>query len=194
MISRIKGVLLTRDLSTVEVETSSGVVYELEVPLTVMERLPPAGSDVELRTCQVVREDSVSLFGFLEAHERELFRRLLSASGVGAKLALALLSTFSAPRLAQALVERDLAALTQVSGVGKKKAERIALELADRVKDLVLPDGGKPGDPPTVQGAVAALVALGYEFASADTAVRKALVGGEDYTTEALIRKALAKD
>jgi Holliday junction DNA helicase RuvA len=194
LISRIKGVLLTRDLSIVEVETSGGVVYELEVPLTVMERLPPAGSDVELRTLQVVREDSISLFGFLEAHERELFRRLLSASGVGAKLALALLSTFSAPRLAQALVERDLAALTQVSGVGKKKAERIALEMADRVKDLALPDRGKPGDPPTVQGAVAALVALGYEFASADAAVRKALAGGEDYTTEALIRKALAKD
>jgi Holliday junction DNA helicase RuvA len=193
LISRIKGVLLTRDLARVEVETSGGVVYEMEVPLTVMERLPPAGSAVELRTYQVVREDSISLFGFLEAHERELFRRLLMASGVGAKLALAMLSTFSAPRLAQALVERDLAALTQVSGVGKKTAERIALDLADRVKDLALLDRGRAGASPTVQGAVAALVALGYGFAEADTAVRKALVGGEELNTEALIRKALAE-
>ena len=103
LISRLRGLLLTNDFSTVEVETSGGVVYEVEVPLTVVEHLPPIGTQVELRTVQVVREDSVSLFGFLEAHERDLFRRLLTASGVGAKLALAMLSTYSARRLAQAL-------------------------------------------------------------------------------------------
>lgn len=192
LISRLKGILLTRDLGLVEVETSGGVVYEVEIPLTVLERLPPAGSPVELRTLQVVREDSASLFGFLEPHERELFKRLLGASGVGAKLALAMLSTYSAPRLAQALAERDLAALTQVSGVGKKTAERISLELADRVKDLALVKAGPPGGSPALDGAVSALVALGFSFAAADASVRKALADGEGQSTEALIRKALA--
>ena len=167
-------------------------MYEVEVPLTVLERLPRVGSAVELRTLQVVREDSVSLFGFLEPHERELFKRLLTASGVGAKLALAMLSTYSAPRLAQALVERDLAALTQVSGVGKKTAERISLELADRVKDLALVQAGAPGGSPALEGAVSALVALGYSFLDADALVRKAMAEGEGLTTEALIRKVLA--
>ena len=192
MISRLKGVLLTRDHASIEVETSGGVVYEVEVPLTVLERLPRVGSAVELRTLQVVREDSVSLFGFLEPHERELFKRLLTASGVGAKLALAMLSTYPAPRLAQALVERDLAALTQVSGVGKKTAERISLELADRVKDLALVRAGAPGGSPALEGAVSALVALGYSFLDADALVRKAMAEGEGLTTEALIRKVLA--
>ena len=168
-------------------------MYEVEVPLTVLERLPQVGSPVELRTLQVVREDSASLFGFLEPHERDLFKRLLTASGVGAKLALAMLSTFSAPRLAQALVERDLAALTQVSGVGKKTAERISLELADRVKDLALVPAGAPGVSPALGGAVSALVALGYSFVEADALVRRALVDGEGLTTESLIRKALAR-
>jgi len=192
LISRLKGMLLANDFSTVEVETSGGVVYEVEVPLTVLERLPPVGIQVELRTYQVVREDSVSLFGFLEAHERELFKRLLTASGVGAKLALAMLSTYSARRLARALAERDLGALTQVSGIGKKKAERIALELADRVKDLALVQEGAPGASPALEGAVSALVSLGYGFADADAAVRKALVAGEESSAEELIRKALA--
>lgn len=193
MISRLKGILLTRDPGSIEVETSGGVVYEVEVPLTVLERLPPAGSPVELRTLQVVREDSASLFGFLEPHERELFKRLLSASGVGAKLALAMLSTFSAPRLAQALAERDLAALTQVSGVGKKTAERISLELADRVRDLaVVSRAGAPGASPVLEGAVSALVSLGFSFAEADASVRKALAEGDGQSTEALIRKALS--
>lgn len=177
-----------------EVETAGGVVYEVEVPLTVLQRLPPEGGAVELRTLQVIRQDFMALFGFLEPTERILFQRLLGASGVGPNLAVAMLSTFPAPRLAQALAERDLAALTQVSGVGKKKAERIALELADRVKDLtqaMVPDGsdGLPSGP---REAVSALIALGYSFSDADAAVRQVLEGGEDLTTEALIRKALA--
>ncbi len=194
LISRLKGTLLTRDLGSVEVETSGGVVYEVEVPLTVVERLPPEGSQIQLRTLQVVREDSVSLFGFLEPHERELFKRLLSASGVGAKLALAMLSTYSAPRLAQALVERDLPALTQITGVGKKTAERISLELADRVKDLAAVQAGAPSGSPLVEGAVSALVALGYSFADADATVRKALAEEGALTVEELIRKALSGD
>ena len=192
MISRLKGILLSRDLSSVEVETPGGVVYEVEIPLTILQKLPPEGSTVELRTYHLVREDQAALFGFLEPGERELFKRLLGASGVGAKLALAMLSTYSASRLAQALAEKDLAALTQVSGVGKKKAERIALELADKVKDLAVESGVGAGGPPPPEGAVSALVALGFSFAEADAAVRGALAQGEDLSTEALIRLALA--
>jgi Holliday junction DNA helicase RuvA len=192
LISRLKGTLLSRDLSSVEVETSGGVVYEVEVPLTILQRLPPEGSPVELRTYYLVREDSAALFGFMDPGERELFKRLLGASGVGAKLALAMLSTYSAPRLAQALAEKDLAALTQVSGIGKKKAERIALELADKVSDLALDSGAGAGGPPPPEGAVSALITLGYSFAEADAAVRRALSEGENLSTEELVRLALA--
>ena len=192
MISRLRGKLLSRDLSNVEVETTGGVVYEVEVPLKVQERLPPVGSDVELRIFQVVREDSVALFGFLEPHERELFKRLLNASGVGARLALAMLSTFSAQRLARALAEKDLAALTQVSGVGRKKAELLALELSEKVRDLALIPKGAAGVSPVVEEAVAALVALGYSFTAADNLVREALKKDGDLNTEEIIRKALS--
>lgn len=192
MISRLRGTLLTRDLSSVEVDTPGGVVYEVEVPLTVQERLPPVGETVELRTLQVVRQDSMALFGFLEGHERELFRRLLTASGVGAHLALAMLSTFSARRLARALAEKDLAALSQVSGVGKKRAERLALELSERVRDLALVEEGASEVSPAVEGAVSALVALGYSFTDADAAVRRALREEAEASTEALIRSVLS--
>ena len=192
MISRLRGILLARELTTIEVETSGGVVYEVEVPVKVGERLPEEGAEIELRTLQVNREDSVALYGFLEAHERDLFRRLLTASGVGAKLALAMLSAFSARRLAQALAEKDLAALTQVSGVGKKKAERIALELSEKVRDLALVPEGPTGFSPRVEAAVSALMGLGFSFSAADSAVRAAVAKGEDQTTEELIKEALS--
>ena len=193
MISRVHGTVLSRDTDRVEVETSGGVVYEVEVPLTVLQRLPTPGSRVELRTLQVVSETSVALYGFIDAHERTLFRRLLTASGVGAKLALAMMSAYNAERLARALVEKDTAALRQVSGVGKKKAEKIALELADKVADLaiVTPSGG-PEVSSAAQGAVQALVALGFTFADADQAVRQVLEAGAPDTTEELVRRALA--
>ena len=193
MISRLRGTLLTREPDCVEVETPGGVVYELDVPTTVFQRLPRQGEPVEVRTVQIVREDSVALYGFLDAGERELFRRLMTASGVGAKLALAMLSAYTAPRLARALVEKDVVALRQVSGVGKKTAERLALELADRVDDLALSSDTPAGDgSPGVQEAVAALVALGYTFADADQAVRAALAQGDVKSADVLIRRALA--
>ncbi|HSM06617.1 MAG TPA: Holliday junction branch migration protein RuvA [Longimicrobiales bacterium] len=193
MISRLRGTLLTRDPDAVEVETPGGVIYELDVPTTVFQRLPAQGEPVEIRTVQVVREDSVSLYGFLTSGERELFRRLMTTSGVGAKLALAMLSAYTAPRLAQALVEKDVVALRQVSGVGKKTAERLALELADKMDDLALSREAGPGEgAPGVQEAVAALVALGYGFADADQAVRAALAEGDVESADVLIRRALA--
>ena len=198
MISRLKGTLVSRELDHIEVETAGGVVYEIQIPLSILERLPkPPAPDFEIRTLQVVREDSVTLYGFMEPFERELFSRLLGASGVGPKVALAMLSTYSARRLAQALAEKDVNALKQVSGVGKKTAERIVLELADRVEDLALgapgAAGAGPGDGSGAQEAVAALVALGYSFVDADAAVRGALTQGEPESTDELVRRALAK-
>ncbi|MBT8338308.1 MAG: Holliday junction branch migration protein RuvA [Gemmatimonadetes bacterium] len=192
MISRLKGSLLTRDTDRVEVDTAGGVVYEVEIPLTVARRLPALGVGVELRTLQVVREDSTTLYGFLEPTERELFKRLLGARGVGAKLALAMLSTYDAPRLARALAEKDVPALQQVSGVGRKTAERIVLDLADKVTDLAVGGGPSTSTPGAgAQAAVAALVALGYSFGDADTAVRAVLSAGDVESTDELIRRAL---
>ena len=193
MISRLQGKLLSRDVACVEVETSGGVVYEVEVPITVLQRLPSPGGSVELRTLQVVTENSIALYGFSNAHERLLFQRLLTATGVGAKLALAMMSTYSAERLARALVEKDSTALQQVSGIGKKKAEKIALDLADKVADLAIVTPVMDGVTGGARGAVQALVNLGYSFSVADTAVRAVLEeDGVPDSTEELVRRALS--
>jgi len=195
MISRLKGILVTRDPDAVEIETPGGVVYEVEVPLTVLERLPMPDSAVELRTVQVVTDSSVTLYGFIDDVERTLFQRLITASGVGGKLALAMMSAYRADRLARALVEKDLAALQQVSGVGRKKAEKLVLELADKVADLAVsaPGGDAAPGGAGAQEAVKALVALGYTFADADHAVRQALEdGASGATADEIIRRALA--
>ena len=195
MISRLKGSVLARRVDQIEVETASGVVYEVYVPLSVLRRIPEhLISEFEIYTLQVVRDDSIRLYGFLESKERELFKRLLGASGVGPKVALSMLSTYSCHRLIQALVEKDVVALTQVSGVGKKTAERIALELADKVEDLA--DGSdltSDSLESSSQEAVAALVALGYSFVDADIAVRSALDTDNISNTDELIRLALSR-
>lgn len=198
MISRLKGTLISREPDHVEVETAGGVVYEIKIPLSILQRLPkPPAPDFEIRTLQLVREDSVTLYGFIESFERELFTRLLGAPKVGPKVAVAMLSTYSAGRLAQLLVEKDVAALTQVSGVGKKTAELIVLELADKVRDLAVEAGGLDrsggGAGPGAQEAVAALVGLGYSFVDADAAVRRALAEDEGAGTDELVRRALAR-
>jgi len=194
MISRVRGRLLTRDPEGLEIETAGGVVYEIEVPLTVLERIPSPGSAVELRTVQVVTDSSILLYGFLDDVERTLFQRLLGASGVGARLALSMMSAYAAPRLARALVEKDLAALQQISGVGRKKAEKLVVELSDKVGDLAVgtPGGESTGDG-GAQAAVQALVALGYTFPDADRAVRMALEDGAPPAAEELIRRALLR-
>ncbi len=197
MISRLKGTLISREPDHVEVETVGGVVYEVRIPLSTFERLPkPPAPEFEIRTLHVVREESATLYGFMEPPERELFSLLLGAPGVGPKVALAMLSTYSVRRLAQALAEKDVAALTQVSGVGKKTAEKIVLELADKVEHLsvgVTGSDGAEGTRPGAQEAVAALVALGYSFLDADAAVRSALTQGRPGSTDELVRRALAK-
>lgn len=192
MISRVQGTLLTRDSSRVEVETRGGVVYEVEVPLTVLERLPGAGDLVELRTVQIVTESSVGLYGFLSVHERSLFQRLLTATGVGPKLALSMMSTYSAERLARALIDKEITALVQIPGVGRKTAEKLAVELSDRIADLAFLTPSEPSGLHVAQEAVQALISLGYTFGAADEAVRAALEDGTPKTAEELIRRALA--
>jgi holliday junction DNA helicase RuvA len=192
MISRIHGTLLRRDIGTIEVLTPGGVAYEIDVPLTVYERLPAAGAAVELRTHQVFREDAAEIFGFLDGGERDLFRRLLSASGVGPKLALAMLSAMAPDRLVRAIADRDIATLRQIPGLGTKKAERLALELGDRIGELAAavgagaqPRGRAPAE------AVGALVALGYSSSDAAAAVRAALDADAGLAGGALIKAAL---
>ena len=196
MISRINGTLLSRQPDRVEIETSGGVVYEIEIPITVFQKLAALGSPISLRTHYVVTDSSAALYGFVDAVERTMFQRLLGASGVGAKVALAMMSTYSVERLARALVEKDIAALQQINGVGKKKAEKIVVELSDKMGDLAIltpsGGGGATGGGSGTQEAVKALVALGYSFVEADQAVRAVLADEVPETTDALIRKALA--
>lgn len=193
MISRLRGTLLSRGEGTVEVETAGGVVYEVHVPLSVADRLPAPGAEVELLTHQLVREDLAALYGFLEAGEREVFRLLLKASRVGARLAFQMLSTFRAARLARAIAERDIPALVQAPGVGKKTAERLVLEVHDSFAGLDLGEDSPGAGPATgAQAAVQALIGLGMSFAEADGAVRAALEEDPGLDTAALIRRALA--
>ena len=176
MISRVRGTLLRRDVAGCEVMTAAGVAYELEIPLTVFERLPREGAEIELRTYQLFREDAQVLFGFLEESERAVFARLLTASGVGPRLALAMLSRYAPDRLVRAITERDITALRQIPGLGAKKAERLVLELGDKLQDLAFSTGAvaRPGGR-AAEDAVAALVALGYSAGDATQAVRRAL-------------------
>lgn len=192
MISRIRGTLLRRELGVVEVMTSGGVAYELQIPLSVFERLPREGADVELRSYQVVREDAVELYGFVEDSERLVFARLLTASGVGPRLALNILSSMSPQRVVRAIVDKDIAALRQIPGLGAKKAERLALELADRLDDIAVAATGARTGAPGAEEAVAALVALGYSNADAAASVRKVLDEHGPLAGIDLIKAALA--
>jgi Holliday junction DNA helicase RuvA len=191
VISRVRGVLATRDLGVVEVMTPGGVTYELEIPLTVFERLPREGAEVELRVYQVVREDAITLFGFLDARERAVFARVLTASGVGPRLALNMLSTLAPEKLVRAILDRDLPALRRIPGLGTKKAERLVLELADRLDDLAAATAGPSAAGRTAEDAVGALVALGYSSPEASSAVRRALDGEGQLEGIALIKAAL---
>lgn len=176
-----------------EVMTSGGVGYEVFIPLGVFERLPRIGDEVELRTYQVVREDALLLFGFLEDAERLVFARLLGASGVGPKLALALLSALPAAQLARAIRERNLAALTAVTGVGKRTAERLVLDLAGKLDDIPLAQAGVGAGHPATDEAIRALGVLGFAVPDADRAVRAVVQEQGTLPAQDLVRAALAR-
>jgi holliday junction DNA helicase RuvA len=192
VISRIRGVLARKNADGIEVLTAGGVGYELTVPLGVLERLPAEGQEVELRTWQVVREDALELYGFLDDGERALFARLLTASGVGPRLAVNMLSAMEPARLVRAIVERDITSLRRIPGLGAKKAEKLAVELADRLGDLAIVTAGPRPGGRAADEAVGALVALGYPAQLAGSAVRRALEHDGELTGSNLIKAALA--
>lgn len=196
MISQVTGKLVSKDLDTLEVMTSGGVAYELTIPLSVYETLPRTGDAVTLHTSLVVKEDSWQLFGFVSVFEKRLFEKLLTANGVGPSLAIGLLSALSAKRLIRAIQEKDIPTLQSVPRVGRKKAERLILDLGDKLDALGGSSDG-PGVAPataTADDAMRALVSLGYSTADAERGVRKALDGGGGGSSAPdLIRAALAK-
>lgn len=195
MIARLDGTLAAHGLDRIEIRTGGGVTYEVMVPLSVLESLPRVGGEIALHTAMVVREDAWTLFGFPTAEERKLFQRLMGTTGVGPALAMNLLSTLTGERLVRAVREGDLATLTRVPRVGKKLAERLVLELRDKLDGGAdtLPAGKAPVAGGASADAVRALVALGYQASDAERAVRVALDGApKNETTADLIRRSLA--
>ena len=197
MISRVRGELVLRDLERVEVMTQGGVAYEVFIPTTVFERLPKLGEQVTLHTFLVVKEDGWQLYGFASAYERMVFQRVLNAKGVGPALSLALLSTLTAERLVRALREKDIATLQTVPRVGRKKAEQLVLDLADKLDDVQLDTSRGSAPRPEgagVDDAIRALASLGYTMADAERAVRAAVdAGPRGMSAPELIKAALAK-
>jgi Holliday junction DNA helicase RuvA len=196
VIAHVAGTLVAKSLDHVEIMTSGGVGYEMAVPLSVYETLPKVGDSVRLHTYLVVKEDGWQLFGFASAFERQVFRRVLDAKGVGPALALGMLSTLSAERLVRAIREKDIATLQSVPRVGRKKAEQLILDLADKLDDVQVVTTGGVGrsEGPAADDAIRALVSLGYSTGDAERAVRVALDdGGRGMSAPELIRRALTK-
>jgi Holliday junction DNA helicase RuvA len=191
MIAGVRGVLSAKSGERITVATPGGVSYEMSVPLAVLERLPVEGSTIELRTVLVVREDGWLLFGFDADYDRSVFQRLLNATGVGPRIALALVSTLGASRVVRALKESEFATLCTVPGIGKKTAERMVLELKDKFGDLAAPGAAAPAISPVAEQAVQALINLGFSPVDADRAVRAAVSANGTNGAAELIRGAL---
>lgn len=195
MIARVRGKLVSKDLDSVEVMTEGGVAYDLTIPLNVFEALPRLDEDIALHTSLVVKEDSWQLFGFLSVFEKKLFEKLLTANGIGPSLAIGMLSALSATRLIRAIREKDIPTLQSVPRVGRKKAERLILDLGDKLDGLGEWTGTTAAPASAAaDDAMRALVSLGYSSSDADRGVRAALdAGGGGKSAAELIRGALAK-
>ena len=190
MIGSLRGRIAAKSPPQVTVE-AGGIGYELEAPMSTFFHLPPVGGEVHLLTHLVVREDAHILYAFATEEERRLFRSLIRVSGVGPKIALALLSGISVSAFAQCVRSEDVSALTRVPGVGRKTAERLIVEMRDRLT----PETSGGGAASALHGSTAgseaygALVALGYRPAEADRLIKA--VGPGTHSTEELIRRAL---
>lgn len=194
MIGRLKGTLAAKHPPDLLVDVG-GVGYEVSVPMSTFYDLPETGSPVTLLTHLVVREDDQTLYGFLREGDRALFRSLLKVSGVGARLALAILSGMDANEFARCVHDRDAAALARLPGIGKKTAERLIVEMSGR---LDAPEAALPGGRTAAGGsgsaaaeALGALVALGYKHAEAERMVRAEAEPG--LASEEIIRLALKR-
>ena len=193
MIARLAGILLSKQPPLMVIDVG-GVGYEVEAPLPVFYDLPEAGQPVVILTHLSVKEDSHTLYGFAGEAERTLFRQLLKISGIGAKLALTILSGASGEELARYVAERDAAALTRLPGIGKKTAERIIIELRDKLDSLPAGAGFSVGAGQAPAGtalgeATNALIALGYKSQEAGRMARQ--VAQPEMSVEEIIRHAL---
>jgi len=197
VIGRLRGQILAKHPPQVLIDVG-GVGYEVEAPMSTFYDLPAVGEQVTLITHLVVREDAHVLYGFLRERDRALFRSLLKVTGVGAKLALAILSGMDAQRFALCVEQEDITALSRLPGIGRKTAQRLVMEMKDRIAEL----GGGPfaaaaagaaapaaGEDGGLADAVSALIALGYRPADANRMARAADDGAK--TSEEIIRAAL---
>ncbi|GGY26403.1 Holliday junction ATP-dependent DNA helicase RuvA [Rhodanobacter panaciterrae] len=192
MIGRLRGTLISKQPPSLLVEVA-GVGYEVEAPMSTIYDLPGLGKEVVLLTHHAVKEDGVTLYGFLHESERVLFRNLLKVSGIGAKIALSVLSGVSTDHFARLVHAGDVVALTKIPGIGKKTAERIVVELRDRLDGMAGVSGAPvhaAGAPLDASGeATVALQQLGYKPAEVSRLVQKVAAEGDN--AEAIIRKAL---
>lgn len=203
MIGRIRGILLEKAPGQALVECA-GLGYEVDIPYTTFFHLPETGDEVILHTHFAVREDAQSLYGFASSLDRDLFRLLIKVNGVGPKLAVGILSGLDAHQFIRCVENRDSASLVKLPGVGKKTAERLLIEMADRIGQLEgqfvptspettglgqLGGHGPSGGPVATEEAEAALIALGYKPQEAAKAISK--VAEEGMSSETLIRLAL---
>lgn len=197
MIGRLTGLLIEKEPPLLLVDVN-GVGYEVEAPMSTFYQLPATGEKVTLHTHMIVREDAQFLCGFATESERHLFRSLIKVNSVGAKLALGILSGISAADFSRFIMDKNTAALTRLPGVGKKTAERLIIEMRDRLKDFdtgIATEASPQGTDETVktgnaaQDAISALVSLGYKPQEASRLLQNIDTSGQD--SEAIIRAAL---
>lgn len=190
MIAHLRGRLLSKSPNQAVIE-AGGVGYDVTISIPTFSDLPNAGAEVALHVHTHVREDALALFGFLRAEEKKLFEKLISVSGIGPKLAITILSGMSAEFMVAAIRSNDVAQLTKIPGIGKKTAERMVLELRDKLDAF----GAAPAAPkttPVEEDVLSALVNLGYQRPAAEKAVSKAAENGSGKAFESLFKEALA--
>lgn len=202
MIAHLSGTLLSKQATSVILDVG-GVGYEVAIPLSTFYELEETGAKVQLRIYTHVREDVLQLYGFKTARERELFLRLISVSGIGPKLGITLLSGMSADEMIASIRTNNLARLTLIPGVGRKTAERLVIELRDKIASLSSPELEEefaPAGPPMTPSedvarsdALSALVNLGYQRSAAEKAITAALAEEGDVTVESLLRRSLRR-
>jgi Holliday junction DNA helicase RuvA len=202
MIAHLSGTLLSKQATSVILDVS-GVGYEVSIPLSTFYELEDAGATVQLRIYTHVREDALQLYGFKTARERELFLRLISVSGIGPKLGITLLSGMSAEEMISSIRTNNLAKLTLIPGVGRKTAERLVMELRDKVASLsgeIEEELGSTTDVAAVPtedamraDALSALLNLGYQKNAAEKAVTAAMTETPDVSVESILRSSLRK-
>lgn len=201
MITSIEGRLTSATPIHVVIELN-GFGYEVNIPVTTAEKLPPPGASVKLHTIVIYREDSQTLYGFATSAERDFFRLMIEhVTGIGPKVGLSIMSRLSLPMLESAVRMGDVGTLAKCPGIGKKTAERLVIELRSKVGEVSASTSpaaliGMPADGDSAhRDAVSALIALGYKPADADQAIRRATaaLGGSEITTEKLVKRALAQ-